>query len=205
MDLDHPDPAELEKIRSRYFWHIRAASLMGVSVVGTETGCPNAAYKTDEHTHGEEALNTFIRNLAPVVETAERFGVCVAIEPVWKHIVYNADRAEQVLKAIGSKNLRIIFDPVNLLCPENLDRREQIFGEMIDKLADRIDVVHIKDYIPANGDLKSVAACTGEMDYTTILRFIKQRKPWLQATLENTTNDNAVWSREQIQNLFDSI
>ena len=205
LNLAHPDPAELAKIQSRYFGHIRAASLLGAAVVGTETGCPNAAYKTDEFTHGEEALDTFIRGLAPVVETAERFGVCVAIEPVWKHIVYNAERAKRVIDALRSKNLRIIFDPVNLLCPENLEQREAIFGEMIELLADRIDVVHIKDYVPANGDLKSVAACTGEMDYTTILRFIKQRKPWLQATLENTTNDNAVWSREQIRNLYDAL
>lgn len=205
LNLAHPDPLELAKIQGRYFGHVRAASLLGASVVGTETGCPNAAYKTDEFTHGEGALDTFIRGLAPVVETAERFGICVAIEPVWKHIVYNAERAERVIDVLRSKNLRIIFDPVNLLCPENLDRREAIFGEMIDRLADRIDVVHIKDYVPANGDLKSVAACTGEMDYTTILRFIKQRKPYLQATLENTTNDNAVWSREQIQNLYDSL
>ncbi len=205
LNLAHPDPVELAKIQSRYFGHIRVASLLGASVVGTETGCPNAAYKTDEFTHGEAALDTFIRGLAPVVETAERFGVCVAIEPVWKHIVYNADRAKRVIDVLRSKNLRIIFDPVNLLCPENLDRRETIFGEMIDKLAERIDVVHIKDYVPADGNLKSVAACTGLMDYRAVLRFIKERKPYLQATLENTTNDNAVWSREQIQNLYDSL
>ena len=33
------------------------------------------------------------------------FFVSVAIEPVWKHIVYNADRALQVIDAIKSKNL----------------------------------------------------------------------------------------------------
>ena len=205
LNLAHPDPAELKKIQSRYFGHIRVAALMGASVVGTETGAPNAAYKMDANTHSEEALESFIRGLAPVVERAEACGVTLAIEPVWKHIVYNADRALQVLAAIRSQNLRIIFDPVNLLCPENLERRDAIFADTIDKLGDRIAVVHIKDYLPGEGDLKSVAAGTGRMDYTRILRFMKERKPYIQATLENTCNDNAVQSRQLIQRLYDQL
>jgi sugar phosphate isomerase/epimerase len=66
-------------------------------------------------------------------------------------------------------------------------------------------VVHIKDFVPAGADLKSVAAGEGEMDYTAILRFIKARKPYIQATLENTANHNAVQSRQLIQRLYDEI
>ena len=39
----------------------------------------------------------------------------IAIEPVVKHIVYDARRARTVLDEIGSPNLQILFDPVNLL------------------------------------------------------------------------------------------
>ena len=205
LNLAHPDPEQLRAIQAKYRGHIRVAALLGASVVGTETGAPNAAYKHDANTHSPEALETFIRGLAPVVETAERYGVSVAIEPVWKHIVCNADRALAVLKAIRSPNLRIIFDPVNLLCPENLDRRDAIFADTIDKLADQIAVVHIKDYLPAGNDLKSVAAGAGQMDYTRILRFIKARKPYLQATLENTANENAVQARQLIERLYQAI
>ena len=52
-------------------------------------------------------------------------------------------------------------------------------------------------------ELKAVAAGTGEMDYTAILRFIKARKPYLQATLENTTNDNAVSAREFLRRKYE--
>ena len=205
LNLAHPDRDKLREIQSRYYGHIRVASLMGAGVVGTETGAPNAEYKTDTNTHSEWALDTFIRGLAPVVERAEKYGVTLAIEPVWKHIVYNADRAVQVIDAIKSPNLRIIFDPVNLLCVENMADRETIFNDTIEKLCDRIAVVHIKDFVPQGNDLKSVAAGTGEMDYTTIVRFIKERKPYIHATLENTSNDNAVEARCLIQRLFDNI
>ena len=205
LNLAHPDPEELKKIKSRYFGHLRGASLAGCSVVGTETGAPNAQYKLDANTHSKEALDTFIRNLAEVVERAEHWGVSMAIEPVWNHIVYNADRAVEVLKAIQSPNLRIILDPVNLLCMENADDREEIFRDAFEKLRDHIAVVHIKDFVRRDGKLISVAAGTGEMRYENLLGMLKQSKPFVQATLENTTNENAVQARELIERIYREV
>lgn len=205
LNLAHPDPAALAEIKSRYYGHLRVASLAGACVVGTETGAPNVQYKLDANTHTEEALNTFVRNLGDVVERAEHYGVNMAIEPVWNHIVYNADRAVQVLKDIQSPNLRIIFDPVNLLCMENADNREYVFRDAMDKLGDHIAVVHIKDFVRQDGKLVSVAAGTGEMNYESILRFLKQRKPYIQASLENTCNDNAVAARELVQRVYETV
>lgn len=202
LNLAHPDPVKLAEIKSKYYGHLRVAALSGACVVGTETGAPNVQYKLDANTHSQEALNTFIRNLADVVECAEHFGVSMAIEPVWNHIVYNADRAVEVLKAIQSPNLRIILDPVNLLCMENADNREAVFQDAMEKLCDDIAIVHLKDFVRQDGKLVSVAAGTGEMQYDSILRFMKARKPFIQATLENTCNDNAVAARELIQRVY---
>lgn len=205
LNLAHPDPEKLREIQSRYFGTIRVASLLGASVVGTETGAPNAEYKMDSNTHSREALETFIKGLAPVVECAEQYGVSMAIEPVWKHIVCTPERARTVLDAIGSRNLRIIFDPVNILYPGNLKEREELFDRAINLLGDDIAVVHLKDYVVQGDDLKSIAAGTGEMDYKQILSFMKARKPYIQTTLENTTNENAVQSREMLEELYRSL
>ena len=205
LNLAHPDGAKLREFQSRYYGNIRVAAVAGIGMVGTETGAPNAEYKLDADTHGAAALQTFIRNLAPVVECAEHYGVTMAIEPVWNHIVYNPDRALEVIRSIGSRNLRIIFDPVNLLGMENVDDRQRVIAEAMDKLCDHIAMVHIKDFRRENGKLVSIAAGTGEMDYTDIVRFIKARKPYVQATLENTVNENAVSSREMLQRLYDSL
>ncbi len=205
LNLAHPDPEKLREIQSRYFGTIRVASLLGASVVGTETGAPNAEYKMDSNTHSREALEAFIKGLAPVVECAEQYGVSMAIEPVWKHIVCTPERARTVLDAIGSRNLRIIFDPVNILYPGNLREREELFERAINLLGDDIAVVHLKDYVVQGDDLKSIAAGTGEMDYKQILSFMKARKPYIQTTLENTTNENAVQSREMLEELYRSL
>ena len=205
LNLTHPDLQQLEIIKSKYYGHLRVAALCGCSVVGTETGAPNAEYKWDAQTHSKEALQIFIKNLSDVVERAEHYGVQVAIEPVWNHIVYNADRAAEVLKSIASPNLRIILDPVNLLCMENADNRETVFADAMEKLCDHIAVVHLKDFIRRNNSLVSVAAGQGEMHYENILRFIKDRKPFIQATLENTCNENAARAKTLIAEIYDKV
>lgn len=203
LNLANPNEESLQKIRSRYLAHIRFASLLGAGVVGTETGAVNEAYKFEERNHSEEALEIFIRNLRPVVEYAEKMGVIFAIEPVFKHIVCNPQRARRVLDEIGSPNLQIIFDPVNLLDIGNYRNRELIIHEAVETLGKDIAVVHIKDFIVENEELVSVAAGTGEMDYTEIIRFIKKEKPYIHATLENTVPENAEAARKYIQKLWD--
>ena len=204
LNLATPDKTALEKNIHRYMAHIRMASLMGAGVVGTETGAVNESYTFEEKNHSKEALDIFIQNLRPIVEYAEKMGVIVAIEPVYKHIVCNPVRAREVLDTIASPNLQIIFDPVNLLDISNYKERENIIKEAIDVLGEDIAVVHLKDFVVKENELVSVAAGTGEMDYTQIIRFIKEKKPYIHATLENTTPENAVNARKYIQNLYDT-
>lgn len=205
QNLAHPDPARLRDIQERYRAHLRFASLLGCSVVGTETGAPNADYHYDrEACHSEKALQTFITNVRPVVRDAERFGVILAIEPVYKHIVWNPKRARAVLDAIDSPNLQIIFDPVNLLHPDNLDHRDEVLEEAVDLLGKDVAVLHLKDYRLEKDEsgqvcMKACACGTGEMDYRSVLSFAVQRKPFLQATMENTTPENAVSARQFIE------
>lgn len=203
LNLANPNEESLKKIQKRYMTHIRFASLLGAGVVGTETGAVNEAYKYEEHNHSDEALQIFIKNVKPVVEYAEKMGVIFAIEPVFKHIVCNPKRARQVLDEIASPNLQIIFDPVNLLDISNYQDREQIIHEAIDLLGQDIAMVHIKDFRIEDGKMVSVAAGTGEMDYSEIIRFIKSEKPYVHVTLENTVPENAVDSRKYIQELWD--
>lgn len=204
LNLANPNPESLAKITHRYLAHIRFASLLGVGVVGTETGAVNEEYRFEEKNHSDEALEIFIRNVKPVVEYAEKMGVIFAIEPVYKHIVCNPIRAREVLDKIGSPNLQIIFDPVNLLDSCNYRDRDAIIEEAIDLLGEDIAMIHIKDFVVQDGELVSVAAGTGEMDYGKIIRFIKERKPYVHVTLENTVPENAVEARRYIQGLWDT-
>ena len=71
----------------------------------------------------------------------------VAIEPVARHIVYDAKRARLVLDEIGSHNLQILLDPVNMLSMDNVDRREEVFAETIELLGKDVAMIHFKDFL----------------------------------------------------------
>lgn len=200
LNLAHPDPEEIKKIQERYFAHLRFASILGCSVVGTETGNPNPEYRYEPASHTEEALQTFITNFRPVVECAEKFGVIMAIEPVWSHIVYDSKQALKVLKAINSPNLRIILDPVNLLSVENSSEYDKVIKEAIEDLGEYTDVLHMKDFVIEGDKVVSGAPGTGVMKYDTILNFAKKEKPYIQMTIEDSTPDNAEWSRKFLEN-----
>ncbi len=208
LNLAHPDETVLKGITDRYIAHLRFAAALGCGMVGTETGAPNAAYRYDPvGCRSEEALDTFIRNLEPVVRAAERFGVLMAFEPVYKHIVWNPRRARQVLDSIASPNLRIIFDPVNLLHPDNLDRREEVIEEAIDLLGPDIAMIHLKDYRVqedpgAEPSMPCMACGLGEMDYRRVLRFARESKPAIHMTLENTRPENAEAARKHILKIY---
>ncbi|SDM55425.1 sugar phosphate isomerase/epimerase family protein [Lachnospira pectinoschiza] len=213
LNLCNPNPVKHAEIVEKYKAHIRFASILGCAVVGTETGAVNEEYKYEEANHSEEALECFIENLRPIVKYAEQFGVIFAIEPVWKHIVNTVERARRVLDEINSPNLQIIFDPVNLLYPGNIKDQDEIIKKGFELLGKDIAVVHCKDFIDEGKevDLKSVAAGKGGPDgkgglnYPLLLKLIKEHKPYVHCTLENTVPENAVETREFMENLYASL
>ncbi len=190
LNLANPNKEQLAETVHRYMAHIRFASWLGCGVVGTETGAPNETYSYTPECHTEKALQLFTENLRPIVEYAEKMGVVVAIEPVYRHIVSNPKRARKVLDEINSPNLQIIFDPVNLLDIENYTEQKSVIAEAIELLGADVAVMHLKDFSVRDGKMLSMGCGLGQMDYGPILKFMKERKPFIHATLEDTQPEN---------------
>ncbi len=206
LNLANPNQEALAETIKIYEANLRFGAALGASVVGTETGAPNEDYHTDlQASHSEEALQYFIKNLKRVVSIAEKCGTILAIEPVYKHIVWNPRVARRVLDEVASPALQIIFDPVNLLAPENLSERDEILEEAMDLLQDEIAVIHLKDYLCKENQMTCLAPGLGEMDYRSILRFVKEKKPYVQISLENTKPENAVAAREYLESLYQAL
>ena len=72
----------------------------------------------------------------------------------------------------------------------NYENRQEIFDEAIDLLGEDIAMVHLKDFNVGDGRLLSCGCGMGIMDYTSILKFMKERKPFIHATLEDTKPEN---------------
>lgn len=199
LNLLHPDARELADIQSAYRAHLQFASWLGCGMVGTETGCPNADYRHEPACHTEECFAQFAKNLEPVVADAERLGVTVGIEPVYSHSIYSPRRARQLLDAMRSPNLKIILDPVNLLCAANAHRHRDIVDEALDLLGGDVAVLHLKDFTVEEDTLRSVPAGFGRMDYAGLMRFVKRCKPHIHATLEDAPPECAAEALERMR------
>lgn len=202
LNLANPDAGKLRAIQDKYMANIRFAAHLGAGVVGTETGAPNLEYKFEEACWNEESLQIFINNLRPVVKYAEQMGVLMAIEPVVRHIVCNPVRARRVLDEINSPNLRIILDPVNLLEIYNYEKQDEILDEAVELLGKDVAVLHVKDFQIQDGKLVSVPVGQGMCHWERVIPYMKKEKPFMHATLENTSPDNAVAALAHIREIY---
>ena len=209
LNLCDPDPDRLSGILKKYEAHIRFASYLRAGVVGTETGAPNSSYDCSdrEAVRSESAYVSFRENVKKVIGYAQHYGVTFAIEPVYKHIIYSPERARRLLDEVASENLRIIFDPVNLLDPDRLEERDEVLQKAMELLSEEIAVIHLKDFIPEKREdgsinMKPCGCGLGAMTYDDIIEFAVRKKPFIEATLENTTPDDATQCRNHIEEII---
>lgn len=206
LNLLHPDEDYLDYAVRMYMAHIRFASLLGCTMVATETGAPNREYAYCPECRDEKSLSLFIKRLKPIVRCAEQFGVILAVESVARHSMWNPAACRKVLDEIGSPNLQLIFDPVNLLDISNVDHCSELFQEYFELVGEEIAAVHLKDYrhTPDGKELITigVGAGLGEMDYSQVMGYLKKNKPHIFATLEDSTPSDAAASAEAMQKAY---
>ncbi len=199
LRLANMDGEALRRTQDVYRAHLAFARAIGAGVVGTETPPAAALGMTAAEIQSDEALELFIRCARPVVRAAEEAGAVLGVEPVCNHIVSGPERAERMLDALGSGNVRIILDAVNLLTNATADGAERIVEEAVRRLGDRVCVLHMKDFVDAPGELRprAVACGEGRMRFEPLLRLARRRE--LPMTLENTAPENAAAARRYLE------
>ena len=81
----------------------------------------------------------------------------------------------------------------------------EIINQAFELLGDEIAVVHCKDYVVEGNELKSIAAGTGSLNYPLLLKKIKEHKPYVHCTLENTVPENAAATKEFMEKTYASV
>ena len=114
-------------------------------------------------------------------------------------------RARKVLDAIDSLIFRLYLIQSIFLYVGNIDKQDEIINQAFDLLLKDIAVVHCKDYVVEGDELKSIAAGTGGLNYPLLLKKIKEHKPYVHCTLENTVPENAVATREFMEKLYSEV
>lgn len=198
LKLAQEKEEEALRIREIYLAHLRFAAEIGARCVGTET--PPAAGTEGVSCHTEEDYRLFLDRVRPVSRAAEELGVTLAIEPVCSHIIHDVSMAERMLEDLKSDRVQIILDAVNLIDSAHTDEAEELIGDAVRRLGNRVCVLHMKDFVPQPDRLRprAVPCGFGRMKYGELLTLARKRN--LPMTLENTTPENAEQTRIWLEN-----
>jgi sugar phosphate isomerase/epimerase len=205
INLAHPEDEELNKLLDSFKEHIRFARDFGCSIVGTETGALNKEYVYTPQNNTEKAFQRTLNSIKILVEEAEKFGVFVAIEGVAKHVINTPERMKRVIDNVQSNNLQVIFDPVNLIDESNYHKQDDIIRSSFELFGDRIVAIHAKDYVYEDGKIKLATIGRGQFNYPLLLSLIKERKPYIDVLLENTTQNDIDESIKYIKETYNRV
>jgi L-ribulose-5-phosphate 3-epimerase len=205
INLAHPDDKELSELLDSFREHIRFARDFGCSIIGTETGALNKEYVYGPENNTEEAFQRTLSSIKILVEEAEKFGVIVGIEGVAKHVINTPERMKRILDNIKSNNVQVIFDPVNLINEENYDKQDEIVKKSFELFGDRIVAIHAKDYVYEEGEIKLASIGKGQFNYPLLLSLIKERKPYVDVLLENSTKDDIDFSINYLTEIYNKL
>ncbi|MDP3179561.1 MAG: sugar phosphate isomerase/epimerase family protein [Spirochaetaceae bacterium] len=185
----HPDPAERRRHIDRFKEHLRFARDFGCSIVATETGSvnPDCSYHPDSAS--DASLAALVDAMAEIAAEAERFGVFACIEGVTTHVASSPLRLKAVLDLVGSNNLQVLFDPVNLISPDAVGAQRRMIDESFDLFGDRILAVHAKDFVLEDGRTRIVPPGAGCLDYNALFSLLAERKPGVDVILEDLRPD----------------
>ncbi len=196
-----PDPARRDQQMTRFKEHLRYARDFGCSVVATETGSRNSDWSLHPDNASDSTLAELTDQVGELVREAERFGVFVCIEGVTRHVVSTPGRMKRVLDSIGSPNLQVLFDPVNLLSLENHQNQQQVMDEAFALFGDRIAVIHAKDFVVTPTELRPAVIGEGALRFDVLFHHLHRRKSWIDVLLEEISPANAKASVTTIRRL----
>ncbi|HPI73806.1 MAG TPA: sugar phosphate isomerase/epimerase family protein [bacterium] len=187
----YPDPEMRRSLLGLFKEHLRYARDFGNGLVALETGSLNADYSPHPDNQSEAAFQQSLASIAELVTEAEKFGVIVGIEGVASHAVSTPKKMRRMLDVVASDNLQVVFDPVNLLSPENYRQQQAVFNEAFDLYGDRIAIIHAKDFVVEEGRIKTAAMGSGLLRWDLVMKFAVERKPGISILLEETSEDTA--------------
>lgn len=198
----HPNPGTLRTLLDWFKEHLRHARAFGCNIVALESGSLNSDYSPHPDNEGEEAFRKLLGSMRELVAEAGRCGVVVGIEAVTGHVISSPERMRRLLDAIPSPHLRVVFDPVNLLCAENHRDQREIMRRAFDWFGDRIAVVHAKDFRVGGGGFGFCPAGSGCLDYDFLFDWLVRHKPGTAILLEEAGPDQIPACLQFIQNLL---
>ena len=191
INMGNPDNNIRHQEIEKFKYHLDFSKNFPGCIVGTETGCLTTDYTHTPLNDTQEAFNIFLDTLNEIVKHAEKTQTLVAIEGVSKDIISTPEKMNLALKTVVSSHLKVIFDPVNNLNITNFHNQKNIIEKSFELFADKIAIIHLKDFKVENNIFKIVPIGEGSFDIDTLMKCIKKYNLEVDILLENSTIESA--------------
>ncbi|MGL5950831.1 MAG: sugar phosphate isomerase/epimerase family protein [Cetobacterium sp.] len=169
-----PDLEERKRGLSRFKKMLKLANRLGASFVATETGSFNKDISFTEKNHSSEAFDIVLNSFKELIEVAERENSYVGVEGVYTLSIWNIDVLKELYLKVRSKNMRFIFDPVNLISEENYSQQDDLINNFFKTFGESIEVVHFKDFLIEDGKIVRVPPGKGILNYSLLIENMKK-------------------------------
>jgi sugar phosphate isomerase/epimerase len=192
----HPDAELRARQAGQAVRLIQLVPLLGADVVTLCTGTrdPENMWLAHPGNTDPSAWSDMRRTLDPLLDAACDAGVLLGVEPEHANVVRDARTAARLLDELGADApVGIVLDPANLLTPVTVKRQDEIIGEAIDLLGDRIIGTQAKDVV-ASG---YAAAGAGLMDYPAVFTQLARIAP-VPMIVQDTTEEDATRVRADL-------
>ena len=193
------DINQIENTLKKFKEKIRYASILKPIVAGTETG-----KYIEGKTHTEEAYQYVLKNIKKLVAEAEKYDVNIGIEGVHLFVINSPERMARLIEDVNSDNLKVIFDPCNLINIENYTRQDEIINAMFDLLSDKIAVFHAKDFVVEDSKIKRVIPGEGMLNYKLIFKRLGTDVPVIVEEIEGKQAIKAFENLMRFESLYES-
>lgn len=180
-----------EEEEKRFKKYVDFAAYCGIERVGTETGSAVFDFRKDyQFNYSERIFMRLVDHMKGLISYAAERGVRVGIEGVVYFPVCSAESIHRFVHAFDQDNIDIIYDPVNLLHESNYQNYKKEIDKFINLNADKIKVVHLKDFTIKSGKLIHVPLYSGEFDIDYLLHKIIEAGIDADMIIEGADNSN---------------
>ncbi len=146
---------------------------MGTNLLTVCSGSldPIDQWRPHPHNDDPETWLEMCREFELILSHAAAHDLFVGVEPEHANVVSSAKKAKRLLNEFSGSNIRIVFDPANILVGIPSDRQHKIVDEALDTLGSEIVLAHAKD-VTTNGEF--VRAGAGIIDWQHVLAGLSQ-------------------------------
>lgn len=177
FNMIHPDAQQRRNGLRRLSVTAAACVELGTTVITVCTGTrdPENMWRAHPENHSPAAWRDLVAAMSPALETAERYGVTLGVEPETANVIHSARQARRLLDEMKSPRLKIILDAANLFHPGDQPRMREIMDEAFDLLGPDIVLAHAKE-LDRDGHAGGLPPGRGALDWAHYVARLRREK-----------------------------